>query len=219
MPVVASGALAALSWFAAVQAIAAPSPPLFAIIGPAAGPDSASCELHIWPSKQLETVVEGGWGARPVRSDAAAAGKPGSGIPSVLLAPDRQKMLMPADRIASAFGLTGVQVIVHDTPLPRATLDSPAPFVDPAPPCLREVVIRRTFFERGFMSAPSVRIYGTVRGWNDGKLSWTWTGFGDGAATAFPPKTPEEMPDAILSLETGWGTAVRLLADRGSAGH
>ena len=164
----------------------------------------AQCELHVWPSRQLESLIEGFWNT-PVLA-------PWTHVPikdsSVLLDSKRQSELIPARQIADAFGEPNAKVIIHDAPLSRAEALADSPAVNPAPACLTEIALAKSFLERGALSGRSVRVFAYVRQWDGGKLAWRWSGFGMSALAVKDPKTEAEVPAAMEAIENSWKSAV-----------
>ena len=137
----------------------------------------------------------------------------------VLLDARRQGELISGQKVASTFGMPGARLVVHEEPLGRAQSMASTPAITPAPPCLAEVAIAKSFLEKGALSGPSVRVFGYVRVWNDGKLAWRWSGFGTSDLNVDVPKTEAETTAAIPRFENSWKNAVSALLVSASATH
>jgi hypothetical protein len=209
------GSLAAAMSFAASATSAAMTPAEVTFVAP---PVKAHCEVHIWPSRQLDVITEGGWSVHSLNRRFQADQK-AIGAPTTLLAPARQVELMPRAAIADSVDLPDSPIIVHETPLSRLEAEKAVPHAQTAVPCSVEVLNVRLFYEKGALSSRSVRVFGVVRRWDGGRLSWSWSGFGVADIVNFPPKTAAAVPGSIEELERSWTVAVRRLAMAAGAGR
>ena len=171
--------------------------------------------MHVWPSRQLDSLIEGFWHG-PILGPATRV--PMTNAP-VLLDAKRQGELISGQQVASVFGMPGARLVVHDEPLGRAQSMAATPAVAPAPPCLAEIAIAKSFLEKGALSGPSVRVFGYVRVWNEGKLAWRWSGFGAADLAVDVPKTEAETTAAIPRFENSWKNAVSALLVSASTTH
>lgn len=202
------GAALALSSAAAAQPTPAADP---APVQATLASNVVRCQVDVWPSASPQALTEGFWHVDPLRPPNFGAAA------TELLAPARQAEVMPRAAIATGLRASSANVVVHDAPMPRADLMQTTPHA--SSPCLTEVVFTRSFFEKGALTGRSIRLFATVRRWDDGKLRWAWSGVGTADVAVIPTKDGTNTHDAVAAAETAFSSAAGQLADRAGAAH
>lgn len=190
---------------------------------------ATSCELHIWPSLEIDGVHMGAlglFGAIGAAADASGRKSERASIADLMLqglpADAQLEELKRAD-VASALGLTGYRIIA-EAPVPskasakidpalrqrreavRAGLKTRNRLTSSAAPCYAELIGDRIFY----VKTPLVS--GTLN------AGWTFRDFGRATSAkpsisngevknslkAFPPKTPDDLAAAQADLRAAY---------------
>lgn len=171
---------------------------------------AAPCEIHFYPAERLHSVGEDIDAVHKLDQDLKdydlAAARPLGWLDI-----DRQRELVDGSGLASQLGYPAGTVTLSPTPLKRSQALAAGPHVAPAPGCLVEVMLPQLLMERGGLSARSLRLFGVVRKYQEGRLAASYAGFAVGALPGFKLRVPTDAPAATTLVEQAYVQAVRAL--------
>lgn len=184
--------------------------PLSAQAAPSTAPSTAPCDIMVYPAERLHSVGEDFDAVHKLDQDLKdydlAAGRPLGWLDM-----DRQRALVDGSGLAGQLGYPAATVTLSPTPLKRSQALAAGPHVTPAPACLVEVMVPQLLMERGGLSSRSLRLFGVVRHYRDGRLAASYAGFAVGALPGFKLRVPADAAAATTLVEQAYVTAVRAL--------
>ena len=174
---------------------------------------AAPCEIHFYPAERLHSVGEDFDAVHKLDQDLKdydlAAGRPLDWLTT-----DRQRALVDGAGVASTLGLSSATFSSSPTSLKRSQALAPGPHVTPAPACLVEVMVPQLLMERGGLSFRSLRLFGIVRRYQDGRMTSSYSGFAIGALPGFKLRNSSDAAAATALVEAAYGNAVRALVSQ-----
>lgn len=178
-----------------------------AAVGLSASASAATCDVHFFPAKRLQSVGEDFDAVHKLDQDLADYQR-AAGRPLNWLVPARQLELVGKAGLAVPdAGAT----ILHDTPLSRSEALAPGPRIAPAPPCHIEIMVPQLLMERGGLSSRSLRAFGVVRSYAAGTLKSTYSGFAAAQLPGFRLKVPADADAATDLVERAYRDAIQRL--------
>lgn len=121
---------------------------------------SAPCEIHVWPSAQLNSLTEGAVWNNVLDSAITAHGARVTerAVPQSALSIEEQRTHLMALNIAALLNVPGATVTIHrDRSQRRATGGSSGRQTASTSQCYRELTIAKLFFSRSSMAGRTLR--------------------------------------------------------------
>lgn len=187
---------AALSCVATLVAV--PASAQDASSAPSTG--DATCILHVWPGSQLRSTYSGWLHGGIV--DGAVNGREGyQKLPEAPLDTARQRQLLAKVDIASALGLPGYGIIIHEEALDSRTMrESAGPWTPSPGSCHAELAVDDAFYQEDVFSGRYLKVIYRFRRFANNQTPER--SFGQIVAerlVIFPPIKPGDNVQAGLS--------------------
>jgi hypothetical protein len=183
---------------------------IFLIAGCSAAQAAAPCDVRFFPAPRLQSVGEDFDQVKRVDQDLQQYDQI-AGRRLEWLTPARQKQLLAQVEAGSLLGFEAARLTMSDTPLKRSEALGPGPHSNPAPACLVEVMVPQLIMERGGLAKRSLRLFGVVRTYQDGRQVKGYSSFAAEELPGFRMKAPEDAPAATQLVEQAYVAAVKKL--------
>lgn len=162
---------------------------------PVAADHAGSCEIHVWPAGQLNTLTEGAvWNNTLNSAISPTGGKTRERtVPAGRLAPDGQRALLHEVDLGGMFHQPGATVIWHDGPSARhATGAKIARQTASESPCYVELTIAKNFFNRSALAERTLKTLLIFDDFGDQPTPRrSFMGWGSTELQIFPAKQPD----------------------------
>jgi hypothetical protein len=166
---------------------------------------SEACELHVWPSKGLRSVLTG-WVHGGIVDGAVTHRE---GYDAILVDPidmDAQRAILSSANLPVLFGLSNYHLVVHTGPLDRNGMaDKLARATSSRSSCYAEFIADNVFLQQDFVNGSAIstlfryRFYGASHTPEQSFATWVKAGL-----KSFPPKTPADSETATEEVRAAY---------------